>query len=202
MVKVGNATVHLSTEEYPGDDLLGEGRWTFRYADLERAIPEEFEHRYQNGYGPNSESLWTALEAECPEIEEWDSETEDPPETVSLSNADFAILILARFGKIGGEFTVEWEGSSAFWAFHDIAHAANDVCDDGEGAEIEVDGEREDTAHCDGGLNAIREGVPLADIVVELVRGAEEFQSRFGYPSSGLERLLGCLEIRVPETAE
>jgi hypothetical protein len=37
--------------------------------------------------------------------------------------ADHFISCISALGEIGGEYTVYWKGSCAFWAFHDIAHA-------------------------------------------------------------------------------
>lgn len=190
-MKLHNATIHLGIEtNHTADSFLGEGIWTFSYADLQLAIPEHFRHRYSFQYGTSSESFWEALKLECPEI--------GKSETVSIGNTDLAILILAQFGAMGGEFSVLWEGKSAFWPYHDMHHARNDVCVDDEGAEIEIDGDRETSALIGASLDTLRAGIALSDIVEELVQAEHAFFARFGYESFALPRFLDLLNITIP----
>lgn len=192
MITIGNATVNLSTDTYEGGEYAGEGTWTFEY-DAFEAIPQGFEHRYIMGSGERgADSIRGMIVDECGDLE--------IGESFSVGNADLAIVILATLGHVGGEFDVSYEGAdSEFWAFHDFAHARHSTTVDDGGAEIFVDGGEEDETHVRGGLEALRHGVPLAEIVRAIASSEGDFRERFGYESTALDSLLSRVEVSVPE---
>lgn len=180
-ITIGTATVDVdaTSDSYPGE-MLGDGSWEFAFKDLERFADEKMD-----------------IHMEIHEFD--DDEKPEPDSTLTVSDADTAILLLYRMGRTGEKFAVSYEGpDSAYWAFHDIDHARNDVgdTDDGKG-EIYIDGANEDRALSQGATLALEYGIPVADIVRELVKAESAFSERFVHDSSALESFCDSLESKL-----
>jgi hypothetical protein len=213
-VEFPGLVLELEAESYPGSgdaEVLGDSRWTFHRSDLERAgllDPEEpFLHVSTYGDGRTDEApLLDALAGDrfgYPEDED-ERRAWDEAEELESSDVDACIVALRalleraderRRHEDGAEpwrVRVLWYGEcSAFWAFHDITHALEDVDWSGGSAGVYLAGGwAEDRANLEGARRAVRAGVPVGEVLAELagLRGA--FRERFGDESTALADFL------------
>jgi len=187
--------------EHAEPELLGDSSWTFRIEDLQRIGADELAFRTRNGFGEErSEPLLAALDEE----RDWeDFEDEDKAEEVQTRNVDASIVTVralmehakeehARTGTVR-EVRLGWEGdSSAYWLFHDLTHAIEDVEWSEDGGGVFIGGAwEEDRANLEGARRAVRYGMDLEEVLGQLVALQGPFRERFkGEESTALQDFL------------
>ena len=188
MIKLGKATISLDLSIYGGDpDFIGECCWTFPeevFSDLSDDIQvaiDDIQIAMTNGMGETHD---------YPLMDEFNG--------CDTGNADYAIALLAILAEKGGEYKIEYSGHSAFWAFHDIAHADNDGwadLDAGVCGINPIEHWQEDYANVRGAELAIKAGVSLSEIVRQIASNEKDFSERFRTESTALETILADSDI-------
>lgn len=193
VAKIGRATVRFSIDADPTGEhaeFQGGSTMTFDPVDVER-----FQDIDAGNYSMDGRRHGYPL---GDLLRESEPDDDDP---VPCSNADACIMMLAAMGLAGGEYDVEYTSDgSAFWLFHDLSHARHDVevGDDGRQLTISISGDHDERrAHVEGGREALRAGMGLAEVVREIVGNEGEFGERFGVASGALDDLLGSLTVEV-----
>ena len=117
-----------------------------------------------------------------------------PDEEPIITNADDCICLLwwiMMFGK--GTYRVQFSSTSDYWLFHDLVHARRHT----NGGTVYVTSTLEEEAFLEGAKEAFLKGVPLSSIVKELVKGEEEFQSRFREVPTFLSNFLDYVQENI-----
>ena len=210
--KLGKATVSVNVEadglrakdtgaEFPGTCL-------FRFDLAELARLQMLDHVERVDVRRDGTERRTMLADDFSEnaqtesgetLADYSRENSDWPESgmVETSDVDGALLVIGLMAEQGGEFSFSWTSEgSAFWLHHDLAgHVAHDVdVSDGD-ASLEVDDWREERAHVEGARSALRAGVPLCEIVREIVDTESAFRERFDCECGALETFLRDVQV-------
>lgn len=186
------------------DEVLGDAVYTFD-ADLAPLLAPMRVATY-NGLGEASESTL----AESHEEHNGEPWEEGEPLRVSVDAGIGAVALLVSRGEPFG-FEVDLAEGSAYWAFHDLGHADDDVSADWADGLADfppVGGWAEDRANLTGARRALAAGVDVEEVLGALVTLRAPFAERFkGEESTALDDLLaGGLDFlpeeRRPRLAE
>lgn len=178
-LSIGKATLIVDANSSGDiDDFVGESIFFFSMKEL-------------NGLLPHNQSLVYYCNEE--RLPEWSKDKQrfiaSPDKTVYIGHPDLAIYIFHVMAETGGTFRLSWDGGSVYWLFHDIHHATHDVI----GETLEVNGSREEEALYGGAVSAHNNGIPLSEIMRQLMKSEKEFKDRFGYENKVLTRFLDTL---------
>jgi hypothetical protein len=176
-MKIGNATLVISWNTYDtgDDDMVGGGTITVRARDWVRVFG-------RNGFSEYGISQREVL----------DLFKDNKDAKVELTNDDWIVFLNAASTDPRYKYEVDFSGLP-YWFWHDVIHAQNDV----QGGSIAVDDQSENRALYEGAVLALAKGVPLADIVRELVKAEVEYERRFSCPTKALDRFLRELKVSV-----
>lgn len=182
----GAVPVTLDHDGWP-DDEDEQGGWVLKLSPKHRAALAGFEFVQYNAFGASSPTPLLG---------------EDAGDGLVFDEAIAAVAVLI---EIGEPLHLDASGSSPFWIFHDLIHAAEDWCVDLDSREVfgpEVFGAfEEDRAHVAGTRLAATAGVPVGECLREIVKAAPSFLERFGSASRALEDLGPSLTL-APMEAE
>lgn len=201
--------LEIEAEAYPGQgdpDILGESQFTFQAEDV-RALDEDGEpflfvqeSQVRTFETPLVEIL-ADFEDNPPESDE-DRAERLAVEEFTTRNVDAAIVALAGIVESARlawrdspaavraprTVRVRWYGEcSAFWLFHDVTHAYEDVELQAGGGQVRVNGpDAEDRANLEGARRAVKAGMPLGEVLAELAGLRKAFRVRFSTESTAL----------------
>jgi len=177
-MKLGNATIHLSCEEYDaardvGAEEVGFGSVEIRARDYLRVWKNNRFDRYS-----------VDVDAVAAEFKE------DKEATVHLDNDDLIVFLNAIMTEPRRTYHFDFIGLS-YWFWHDVTHAMNDV----QGGSVYVDAHSENRALYLGAKLALEQGVSLAQIVRELAKAEVAYEKRFNGPAGALDKFLQGVEV-------
>lgn len=199
-LKIGKATVRVCADaggDRAGDEenFQGSGTWTFPRAKTLRIL---------KGWTlslPRADFTRDPFHTKLATSEQWTpAEYETDPDNLTTTDADLAIATLAVLGLAKRTIEARYESEgSAFWIFHDAQHATADADADEitKTVSIEIADYREERANYNGALAAARSGVPVAEIVRELVDNESAYLDRFQHGSNALDSFLRHLTLRA-----
>lgn len=174
VVKFGNARVTFKVDEYDhaedGEESFGGGNAGVCLMDWHRVYwRQKFEL-----YGVDANEMARMYR--------------DPAtrrDAVYISNDDFIVFMDAISREPRRNYIVTWNGLS-YWLFHDLTHAKHDVY----GGSVNVNDIVEDRTLYEGAMMARKHGVPLGQIIRELVRSEQPYLDRFRRPTTAMDRFL------------
>lgn len=175
--------IYTDSDEYA--DELGDGVWTFSYREVKR-IAKKLRSFLKCRASGDIEMHLDECEAETDAEELGDA-------CFSISSPDEAIAIVAAMIHLGGEWSLNYQGSeSEYWFWHDMHHAEHDTyVDERDGhTTLEVSEGCEMHAMIGGAERAKANGVPIADIARQLVKAEQAWSNRFGSEQFFLEDFL------------
>lgn len=124
----------------------------------------------------------------------YDPEEDDEEDEVQVSGADALLLFAAAASTLPpATYTVDYYGAP-YWFFHDMIHAEYDS---GDGSAVFINEDSETRALPMGAIAAARAGVPISDILRELVKAGNEFEDRFGFEFDPVSAFLDSAEITL-----
>lgn len=179
-MKFGNATLDVSftgrdVAQDIGDDFVGGGTASVSIRDYMRVWK-------RNGF-----DLYSVDKQDL-----HDRYKDDPAQQITLDNDDLIVFLNAIRTEPRRKFAIEFDGL-AFWFWHDLSHAERDVT----GGSVYVDAIAENRNLYHGAILAAKQGVPIREIVQELVKAEKAYRERFTTEPNALDRFLSECKIEL-----
>lgn len=179
--KLDNATFLVTFREHGYEEMTGDCAWEVKRQALAHVAHST---EMSRDFFDNSEDL------------EFDPETDDEDEEVTIGSADGLIVFAAAASTCEpATYEIDYHGSG-YWFFHDMIHAKYDS---GDGSAVYINEQSEERALPMGAKLAAEAGVPISEILRELVKAGNEFEGRFGYPFDPVESFLDSVELTLKQ---